>query len=215
VLRKTQNAVLLECLSDGRRWSTTELVNAGVGYAAHSRKSDLVNLFGYRISVTRDRARRGESPVYWYRLESVPLEPPLTPSPIESLIEPEAAARLQAMRAEDRTTGARARRLAEIASAPAPAPEQAIDAEQAPLPISPMPAAGGPSQADPAAGGPSLSREDWIAALGEELRAIDAEIVSLRGTLFLLPDDLERLDVLVARGEEITGRLRLLEARAA
>ena len=45
---------MLEALSDGRRWSTHELVEYGAGYAAHSRAADLRKL-GYSPEQVEDQ----------------------------------------------------------------------------------------------------------------------------------------------------------------
>lgn len=92
-MRKTDNARMLEALTDGRRWSTTEL--ARLGLTPHSRKSELQHRYGFQIVVTRETARvAGEKDVYWYRLTGVP---PVV-SPIEAQLEPDARAAIDRLR---------------------------------------------------------------------------------------------------------------------
>lgn len=147
---KSHKAKMLEALSDGLRWSTHELVQYGVGYAAHSRASDLRSA-GYSVKSTRQRSVPGESDVYFYELQGVPAIAPA----FEASIDPPAATRLQAMRAA-RGTPAPSPVGQEAGSGSAPGqgePEQAIGA---PLPSSlPPPAAADPSVA---AGTPSRTQ---------------------------------------------------------
>lgn len=94
--RKTHAAKLLEALSDGRSWSTPELVEYGCGFAVHSRASDLRKL-GYAVEVTRRRTSPGQNDVYFYRLVALPQEP----SRLEELVDDAAAVRLHALRRHD------------------------------------------------------------------------------------------------------------------
>lgn len=204
---KSHAAKMLEALSDGRRWSTHELVEFGCGYAAHSRASDLRKL-GYAVKNTRAQTRDG-SDVYWYELQSVPPES----SRLEAVIDPLAAARVQAMR---RSTAADASspvgQEAESGAAPGQGePEQAIDASSTTALPLPRPAAVDPSSA---AGAPS-PKEKWIDHLSGELSSIDDEISALRSQLFLSDGDSSRVELLLARGAEVTRRLDELGERAA
>jgi hypothetical protein len=217
---KTQTAAMLEALSDGRRWSTHELVEYGAGYAAHSRAADLRKL-GYSIKSTRHNVA-GENAVYFYELQGVPAEA----SRVEQVVDFAAAARLQALRvqqghsvfqyphrseavdpekAQADEPGGRQHRVADRAGGPG--------VTEAPLsPLAP-PAIPAPRMV---AGGPSTAEQSaWVAELLEELAAIDDEISSLRTQLFLTDDDSARIDLLLAHGSELQERLDGLQARAA
>lgn len=91
-MRATDSARMLGALSDGRRWSTSELY--GLHLTPHSRKSDLAKL-GYTVSVGREQQWvAGEKAIYWYRLEAVPAVAP----PLEEQLEDGARAAIDRMR---------------------------------------------------------------------------------------------------------------------
>ena len=177
-LKRTDAARMLEALSDGRRWSTSELYDLNL--TPHSRKSNLVHDYGYAIDVTRERsAVAGEKDVYWYRLVGVPAEP----TALEQVVEPAAAARLDALRREQRIPERLARVPASIVSVDAETPSaasaQAEDAGRVgatPFPVAPT-SVGGDSFRTPrpvAAATPSGEEQMSLLGTGALLREIGA-----------------------------------------
>lgn len=210
---KTHAAAMLEALSDGKRWSTHELVTYGAGYAAHSRAADLRKL-GYAVKSHRQNVP-GENPVYFYELQSVPAEA----TRLEELVDPTAASRLQAMRVAQGDSifhhppesGSGIASRSEVASSPDRAGGPGVTEAPNP-PLSPPAAATTPR----AAAGIPTRTAAWIDDLNRELAGIDDEIAHLRSQLFLTPEDSVRVDLLLARGDEVRARLDgLLEERAA
>lgn len=175
----SDNARMLEAISDGRRWSTGELLNLHL--TPHSRKSDLEHRYGYGIAVTRESSGHGEKAIYFYRLLTVPPEP----TPLEQVIDPDAAARLSSLRA-------------------AQTPRDVVTGFPPPSPL-----AGGGQHAPTAAGSPPL------AEMLAELRAIDDEIVSIRDRVSLGIEDSALLDTLLQARKELDAAVRDLEERAA
>lgn len=212
---RTQNAVVLECLSDGRRWSTVELHDAGAGLAVHSRINDLRKVFGY--SIWKGRTETADGPaVYWYTLRAVPAAPPR----LESAIDESAAARLEAMRntqydaraqGPSQASGPHAEEGGSVnpgAPAQIPPPHRGEANEPGGSETS-------PSSRRPPTTGEAGFRSQWIADLTAELRGIDDEIANLRSQLSLTPEDTEAIDTLLARGTELARLLSNLEAKAA
>ena len=217
---KTQTAAMLEALSDGRRWSTHELVEYGAGYAAHSRASDLRNL-GYSIKSSRHNVA-GENPVYFYELQRVPTEA----TRVEELVDFAAASRLQSMRVRQGDSAftyptaveARDPEKAEQAEEPGGSSHRVASRAGGPgvteAPTLPQLAAAPPPR-EVAAGPLSAENARWVAELTHELADIDDEISHLRSQLFLGEEDSARIDILLERGAELRERLAGLEARAA
>lgn len=197
----TDAARMLGALSDGRRWSTSELY--GLNLTPHSRKSDLAKL-GYTVSVGREQPRvAGEKAIYWYRLEAVPAVAP----PLEEQLEDGARAAIDRMRfagragvpANDAGVSERgrpgrgsSRPLVDRdneAAPPTGAPAGAVRA----APAAPFVASG--AGAPP--GGVVLSE-----VLLEELAGIEGQLAVLAAEVLTF-EDVELLEELEARRDEI------------
>lgn len=188
--RPSHCALLLELLSDGAWHSHLEIYALHI--VGHSRVAELRGRrYGYVIEQRRRKVGSGDTE-YRYRLVAAPAEnaTPLLPR-LEAQLSPGARARLTTLRVS--TANDLPEALAPPAEYPSD-PQKASKAEEA----GPVTDGGSrDAQGGPATQGPQLDLD--------ELVAVENELAALRSLGGLTPEDLDRLDELAARHEQMTG----------
>lgn len=174
--RRSQCSVMLERLSDGGRHSTVELNVLGVG-RPNSRSSELHERHGYTIVCHFVRGAEGAQ-AYQYQLAGVPAEP----AAIEATISPEARRALAAFRSHETPT-------------------------EAPL-STPLGSGHDPSEEAPpletstrSAAAPDLPAQQQLQL--DEVVGIENELQALRSLGALTSDEIDRLDELEARHDQL------------